>query len=72
MISKKICKKIKLERAKKDYSQEQLALLSGLSRNAIWKIESGRVSPTIESLEKIANALDIDFATLTDVSKVDL
>ena len=72
MISEKICLKIKFERQKKGFSQEVLALEAGLSRNAIWKIESGRVSPTIESLEKIAKALDIDFATLTDVTKVDL
>ena len=72
MISEKISLKIKFERQKKGYSQETLALEAGLSRNAIWKIESGRVSPTIESLEKIAKALEIDFATLTDVTKVDL
>ncbi len=72
MISEKICLKIKFERQKYGLSQEELALKSGLSRNAIWKIESGRVSPTITSLEKIAQALDMDFATLTDVSKVDL
>lgn len=72
MISEKISLKIKFERQKKGLSQEDLALKSGLSRNAIWKIESGRVSPTIDSLEKIADALGMDFATLTDVSKVDL
>ena len=72
MISEKICLKIKFERQKKGMSQESLADISGLSRNAIWKIESGRVSPTIDSLEKIAKALEMDFASLTDVSKVDL
>ena len=72
MISEKICVKIKFERQKKGMSQESLADISGLSRNAIWKIESGRVSPTIDSLEKIAKALEMDFASLTDVSKVDL
>ena len=72
MISKKISLKVKFERLKKDLSQEELALNAGLSRNAIWKIETGRVSPTIETLEKIANALEIDFNTLTDVSKVEL
>lgn len=72
MISEKICQKVKLERIKKGLSQESLANISGVSRNAIWKIESGKVSPTIETLEKLAKALKIDFATLTDVSKVDL
>jgi transcriptional regulator with XRE-family HTH domain len=72
MISEKICKKIKLERNKKDLSQQELALRAGLDKNTIWKIETGQVSPTIVTLEKIAMALEIDFATLTDVTKVDL
>lgn len=72
MITEKICLKIKFERQKRGISQEELALAAGLSRNALWKIESGKVSPTIATLEKIAIALGMDFATLTDVSKVDL
>lgn len=72
MINEKISKKIKLERNKRDLSQLELANLAGVDKNTIWKIETGQVSPTIESLEKIAHALDMDFATLTDVSKVDL
>lgn len=72
MISEKVCLKVKFERQKRGFSQEELALKSGLSRNAIWKIESGRVSPTIVSLEKIAHALGMEFSELTDVSKVDL
>lgn len=71
-LGKKIGKKIKLERIKRDISQEDLSFEAGLARNTIWKIESGRVSPTIDSLEKIAHALGMDFASLTDVSKVDL
>ena len=72
MINEKICLKIRFERQKKGMSQEELALEAGLSRNAIWKIESGRVSPTVITLEKIAAALDMDFATLMDITKVDL
>ncbi len=72
MISNKISKKVKLERNKRDLSQQELALRAGVDKNTIWKIESGQVSPTIATLEKIAQALDIDFATLTDVTKVDL
>ena len=72
MINEKICKKVKLKKKKKDLSQEELAFLAGVNKNTIWKIETGQVSPTIQTLEKIARALNIDFATLTDVSKVDL
>ena len=72
MISQKISKKIKLERTKRDLSQLELANMAGVDKNTIWKIETGQVSPTLDTLEKIAKALDMDFATLTDVSKVDL
>ena len=72
MISSKISKKLKLERNKRDLSQQALALLAGVDKNTIWKIETGQVSPTIATLEKIAKALEMDFAELTDVSKVDL
>lgn len=72
VINKKICLKVKFERMKKGFSQEELAFEAGVNKNTIWKIETGKVSPTVETLSKIANALGIDFTTLTDVSKVDL
>ena len=72
MISQKISKKIKLERTKRDLSQLELANMAGVDKNTIWKIETNRMSPTIDTLEKIAAALGMDFASLTDVSKVDL
>lgn len=72
MITAKISKKIKLERNKRDLSQLELANKAGLDKNTIWKLETGQVSPTLDTLEKIAKALEIDFMTLIDVSKVDL
>lgn len=72
MINQKICLKVKFERIKKNLSQEELAFNAGLNKNTIWKIEIGKVSPTIETLDKIARALEIDFSTLTDISKVEL
>ena len=71
-ISKKICLKIKLERLKRGLTQEELAFSAKLNKNTIGTIERAEVSPTIESLEKIANAFNMDFAQLIDVSKVDL
>lgn len=71
-ISFKIARKIKLERTKRDMSQQDLALIAGVDKNTIWKIETNQVSPTVITLEKIAKALEMDFASLTDVSKVDL
>ena len=71
-INDKISKKIKLERTKRDLSQQALALLAGVDKNTIWKIETGQVSPTVITLEKIAKALEMEFSELTDVSKVEL
>lgn len=71
-ISNKICRKVKLERNKKGLSQQELAMTAGLNKNTIWKIETGQMSPTIQTLEKIANALELDFMTLMDVSKIEL
>ncbi|OGH98475.1 MAG: hypothetical protein A2104_04945 [Candidatus Melainabacteria bacterium GWF2_32_7] len=55
-LSKKFGKKIKIERIKKDLSQEQLA---GLHRTNIGFIERGETSPTLDTVEKLANALNI-------------
>ncbi|MBE7707632.1 MAG: helix-turn-helix transcriptional regulator [Cyanobacteria bacterium SIG27] len=72
VISDKICLKVKFERIKRNLSQEQLAFKANVNKNTIWKIETGKVSPTIETLEKIANAFGMNFLDLIDVSKIDL
>lgn len=71
-INKIIGKKIKLERIKRDLSQEQLADLSNISKNFVGAIERGESSPTIETLAKIANAFEISLPELIDVSKVEI
>lgn len=68
----KIGLKIKLERAKRKLSQEKLAELADLSKTHVGDIERGATIPTIETLNRIANALDITLVELVDVSKVDL
>lgn len=68
----KIGLKIKLERAKRKLSQEKLGELADLSKTHIGDIERGTTIPTIETLNKIAMALNIELVELIDVSKVDL
>ncbi|PWL77072.1 transcriptional regulator [Candidatus Gastranaerophilales bacterium] len=68
----KIGLKIKLERAKRKISQEKLAELSSLSKSYVGSVERGECIPTIETLNKIASALDIELVKLVDVSKVEL
>ncbi len=56
--------KIKYFRKAKKLTQEQLAELVGMEPNSISIIESGRNFPTLNSLEKIAKALDIELNIL--------
>jgi transcriptional regulator with XRE-family HTH domain len=55
-----IGKNIKKFRQKKDISQDRLSKLADLSLNTVVNIEAGgNLNPTIETLTKIANALDV-------------
>jgi len=46
-------------RKKKDMTQEELALKSGVSYTTLIKIERGSVqNPTVKTIKKIANALE--------------
>jgi transcriptional regulator with XRE-family HTH domain len=57
--------KIKLLREKKGLSQEKLARLADVSNNTIVNIESGKQgNPTIETVSKIAKALDVTIEEL--------
>lgn len=47
----------------KNFSIEQLANISNVDRNYISDIEKGQRNVSIEIIEKIIHALDIDFAT---------
>ena len=71
-VNEKIGLKIKVLRKKLKYSQEKLAEFSDLSKTSISSIECGKSSPSIETLEKIAKALNIELKELVDVSKIDL
>ncbi len=71
-INAKIGIKIRLLRTKLHYSQEKLAELSELNKNSIGAIERGESRPAIDTLERIAKALEIELKELVDVSKIDL
>ena len=71
-INEKLGIKIRFLRIKMKLSQEQFSELAGLSKNSIGMIERGQMSPTLETLEKIAIALKIELKELVDVSEIDL
>lgn len=53
-------------RKEKGLSQAELAKLAGISEISIRKYENGQRRPKIQTLEKIARALDVPLANLTD------
>lgn len=69
-INKKVCLKIKIERVKKGWSQEQLAEYANLNPNTIGRIERAQISPTIDTVVQIAEAFGLDFSKLTDISNI--
>lgn len=50
--------KLKAARAAKDFSQEQLAQLVGVTRQTIGMIEAGNYNPTLNLCIAICKALD--------------
>jgi transcriptional regulator with XRE-family HTH domain len=49
---------------KLDYSQEKLALKSGINRTYIGSLEAGERNPSLENITRLASALDVDAADL--------
>lgn len=56
--------KIKLFRTNKGLSQKEVAMSIGIDQAQYSRIESGKVEPTVSSLEKIADALGVEVAEL--------
>lgn len=56
--------RIKKLRAEKGWSQEKLAKEAGLAQSFIHAVETGKKSPTMRSLWKIAKALGVPIEEL--------
>ena len=73
-IARLVGEKIRILRQSRGLSQEKLGFKAGLNTSFIGQVERGEKSPTIISLEKIANALDVQLKELfqfdEDVSSV--
>jgi transcriptional regulator with XRE-family HTH domain len=59
-------KKVRLERQKKDISQEKLGSLADLHRTYIGMIERGEKNITLINMKKIATALGVQVRDLID------
>jgi transcriptional regulator with XRE-family HTH domain len=63
-IKKRFGKAIRRRRRELDISQEVLAERTELHRTYISNIERGRQNPSLENIEKLANALNISISAL--------
>lgn len=63
-LLKKFGKNVKIERIKKDLTQEKLAELLDKSQNYIACIECGRQNMSLGKILELADALDVEIETL--------
>ncbi len=68
MASTPLGTKIKQLRKAKGFSLEELASQTGMSKSYIWELENRPANPTTEKLSKLADALDVTTAYLTESS----
>ena len=54
---------LKAWRAARDLSQRALAELAGMPYPAIARLELGQIDPRLSTLERLAEALDVDMVT---------
>jgi len=66
-LNKKIGRRIVALRLQKGWSQSDLARAVGKDRQAIEKLENGRVNPTLFSLYEIAVALELPLSSITAI-----
>lgn len=63
-LAESIGSQIRKLRMQERVSQEQLALLTGIDRSYLGRIERGEVSVTVEKLAQIAHVLNVDIKNL--------
>jgi len=61
---KKLGENLRKLRLKRGMSQGDLAVILNVDRAYISNIENGRMNPTLSTLEKIANALEVSSSEL--------
>ena len=63
-------KKIQQIRKSRGFTQEKLAEIIEMDSGYICKMETGRHTPSLETLEKLANALKVDMKEFLDFSSL--
>ena len=67
-LNKKIGQRIIELRERKGWSQSDLARACGKDRQAIEKLESGKVNPTLYTLNEISKGLEVSIEALVDLN----
>lgn len=69
MEDKLLTNTLKVQRAKKDLTQEQLAHLVGVTRKTINTVENGKYVPSAYLVLKLAKVLDVTVEELFQLRK---
>ena len=68
-LLKRFGKNVKIERIKKDLTQEMLAEIMDVSQNYIASIECGNAHMSLAKVLELSNFLKVDISNLLDFSK---
>jgi transcriptional regulator with XRE-family HTH domain len=63
-IARQVGERIRKLRQERGVSQEQLALKAGITPSYLGQVERGQKSPTIDSIDKVARALQVSLEEL--------
>lgn len=69
-LLEQLAENVRVERARKHYSQELLAEMADITPQHLYRIENAKVCPTILVVANIAKALDISITDLLDTAKL--
>jgi transcriptional regulator with XRE-family HTH domain len=64
MHSREIINMVKARRESLNVTQENLALLSGVSLRTLKQFESGKGNPTLQTLQKLGDALGLEVTVI--------
>ena len=65
-IKKKFGHRLRELRKEKDLAQDKLAMKAGLNPSYVGFIERAQRNPTLETIQKLASALEVDIKELFD------